>query len=138
MEFRKDDLLKLYWYMTLSRQWDAQMVDSYHRRKCVTFLHSGQGHEAIGVGMCTFLRKDDWLLGSHRGRAHAIAKGVELGPMIAEWYGRQTGISKGKGGEHFGKVALGVVGHVCQPYLQDMIVSDGSAADSPWGRTCQL
>ncbi len=110
MDFTRDDLLKLYRNITLSRQWDEQMCESFRRGKCVTFLHSGQGHEAVGVGACTFLREDDWLMATHRGRAHAIAKGTPLGPMIAEWYGRKGGLSGGKGGEHFSYMKRGMVG----------------------------
>ena len=80
MEFTRDDLLLMYKNMILSRKWDEKMIDSYHRSKMVTFCHSGIGEEAIGVGACTFLREDDSILWTHRGRAQCISKGILWAP----------------------------------------------------------
>ena len=61
-------------------------------------VHLSIGQEAVAVGTCTALRRDDYVTSSHRGHGHAIAKGAALGPMMAELMGRKTGYSKGCGG----------------------------------------
>jgi len=64
--------------------------------KCPTHLYIGQ--EAIAVGVCANLRKDDYVFSTHRSHGHYIAKGGNLKSLMAELYGRRTGCSKGKGG----------------------------------------
>jgi len=71
------------------------------------------GEEAIAVGACSALRKDDYIVSTHRGHGHCIAKGGELKPMMAELLGRETGYCKGKGGSmHIADVKKGVLGAV--------------------------
>ena len=64
--------------------------------KCPTHLYIGQ--EAIAVGVCANLRRDDYVFSTHRSHGHYIAKGGSLKLLMAELYGRRTGCSKGKGG----------------------------------------
>ena len=71
------------------------------------------GEEAVAVGACSALRKDDYIVSTHRGHGHCIAKGGELKPMMAELLGRETGYCKGKGGSmHIADVEKGVLGAV--------------------------
>lgn len=61
--------------------------------------HSVKGQEAVAVAACAELSQNDYVTSTHRGYAHCIAKGVELKKLMAEFYGKQAGLCKGKGGE---------------------------------------
>jgi TPP-dependent pyruvate/acetoin dehydrogenase alpha subunit len=112
MQLSRNDRLKLYRNLVLVRAFEEKMVDSYRRGKVPSFYHSGLGQEGVGVGGCTFLRRDDYLMPTHRGRGHVIAKtdGTLLREIFAELYGRVTGLAKGKGGEHGAAVEYGIFG----------------------------
>ena len=75
------------------------------------FLHLYVGQEAIAVGVCAHLTDRDVVNSTHRGHGHCIAKGVDLTQMIAEIFGRSTGICKGKGGSmHIADIDRGMLG----------------------------
>lgn len=75
------------------------------------FLHMYLGEEAVAVGVCAALTKDDYILSTHRGHGHCIAKGAETKYMMAELLGKATGYNKGKGGSmHIAVPALGILG----------------------------
>jgi TPP-dependent pyruvate/acetoin dehydrogenase alpha subunit len=102
MEFNKSDLLLLYSNLVQSRRVDEALLELHfgHPSNRAFTPHSGIGQEAVGVGACTFLRPDDYAMRSHRGLAHAIAKGTPMGPLLAGLFCRRTGLCKGKGGGH--------------------------------------
>ena len=60
--------------------------------------HLSIGHEAAITGACMALRDDDYVTGTHRSHGHPIGKGAEIGPLMAEIFGKRTGICKGLGG----------------------------------------
>ena len=62
------------------------------------FTHLYAGQEAVAVGVCEHLSDDDYIVSTHRGHGHLIAKGGELDKMMAELYGRETGYCRGRGG----------------------------------------
>lgn len=64
--------------------------------RCPTHLCTGQ--EAVAAGVCAALRKDDFIVSTHRAHGHYLAKGGDLKKMLAEIYGKETGCSGGKGG----------------------------------------
>ena len=73
--------------------------------------HLSIGEEAMAVGVCSALRKDDYLLGTHRSHGHILAKGAQMRPMLAEICGKATGYCKGRGGTmHIADFNLGIVG----------------------------
>src|SRR6266508_3717950 len=75
------------------------------------FVHLYAGEEAVAVGVCAHLEDRDFITSTHRGHGHCIAKGVELGPMMAELFGRVDGSCKGKGGSmHIADVSKGMLG----------------------------
>jgi acetoin:2,6-dichlorophenolindophenol oxidoreductase subunit alpha len=75
------------------------------------FLHLYVGQEAIAVGVCSHLSPRDVVNSTHRGHGHCIAKGVDLNGMMAELFGRRTGICKGKGGSmHIADLDRGMLG----------------------------
>jgi 2-oxoisovalerate dehydrogenase E1 component len=74
-------------------------------------IHSSIGQEAVAVGATFDLGPDDCLTSSHRGHGHVIARGVRLGPLLAELMGKEPGLSRGRGGTmHLFEPALGVLG----------------------------
>ena len=74
-------------------------------------LHLYIGEEATAVGVCSVLRRDDYVASTHRGHGHCIAKGAQMDRMMAELFGRATGSCKGKGGSmHITDFSCGMLG----------------------------
>jgi acetoin:2,6-dichlorophenolindophenol oxidoreductase subunit alpha len=74
-------------------------------------IHSAVGQEAVAVGVCANLRRDDLVTSTHRNHHHALAKGVDPEAMMAELLGRATGVCGGKGGSmHIADFAVGMMG----------------------------
>lgn len=75
------------------------------------FVHLYAGEEAIATGVCAHLTDDDYITSTHRGHGHCIAKGCDLNKMMAEIYGKETGLCKGKGGSmHIADIDKGMLG----------------------------
>ena len=108
----KETLTRMYRLLFTARKFDEKVIELFRRGKEVMpgFVHSGQGMEAIPVGACLALRNDDYVLITHRGYGHIIAKGVSLDRLLAEICGRSTGLCKGKGGFHPADASIGVLG----------------------------
>jgi len=74
-------------------------------------FHSSIGQEAVAVGVCSALRKDDTITSTHRGHGHLIAKGADINRMLAELKGRLTGYCRGLGGSmHIADLEVGAIG----------------------------
>jgi len=74
-------------------------------------LHNTTGQEGEIVGACMALRNDDYITGNHRSHGHPIAKGVRLAPLMAELFGKNTGVCRGKGGSmHLAVFSAGSLG----------------------------
>lgn len=84
--------------MYLIREAEGQLVDLYLKEKIMSFVHFCIGEEAVAVGVCDALEKEDRVYGNHRSHGHFLAKGGNLKAMIAELLGKETGITHGKGG----------------------------------------
>jgi 2-oxoisovalerate dehydrogenase E1 component len=84
-------------------------------------LYLSTGQEATAVGACFALRYDDYLVTSYRGLGHMLAKGSDMKALVAEIYGKSTGLCNGKGGcKHVADAkigALGATGIVAAPGL---------------------
>lgn len=77
--------------------------------KCPTHLYIGQ--EAVAVGVCANLRRDDYVFSTHRSHGHYLAKGGDMKTLMAELYGKATGCSKGRGGSmHLSSPDIGLLG----------------------------
>ena len=73
-------------------------------------MHLSAGQEAVSVGVCGNLSKDDYLTTTHRGHAHCLAKGSDVNRTMAEFFGKETGLCKGKGGDmHLADYSVGVL-----------------------------
>ncbi len=74
-------------------------------------LHLSTGQEAVPAGVCDHLRRDDYLTSTHRGHGHTLAKGADMGRMMAELFGKASGFNGGKGGSmHIADFSVGMLG----------------------------
>ncbi len=98
----KQDLLADYRTMLLIRSFEEHCQQQYTRARIGGFLHLYVGQEAVAVGAIGALKPQDHLVTHYRDHGHALARGLDPQPLMAELFGRQTGTSKGKGGSmHF-------------------------------------
>src|SRR5690606_23792679 len=70
----------------------------YLSAKMPGLSHMYSGQEAVAVGVCEALRRDDYITSTHRGHGHCLAKGAEYRPMFCELLGKEAGYCRGKGG----------------------------------------
>jgi pyruvate dehydrogenase E1 component alpha subunit len=91
-------LRDMYRKMLLIRKHEEYCLELKAEGKARGPLHLCSGQEAVGVGVCAALRKDDVASSTHRGHAHYLAKGVDPKRLLAEILGRSTGYGKGKAG----------------------------------------
>jgi pyruvate dehydrogenase E1 component alpha subunit len=74
-------------------------------------LHLSTGQEAVPTGVCAHLHAADYLTSTHRGHGHTLAKGADMGRMMAELFGKATGFNGGKGGSmHIADFSVGMLG----------------------------
>ena len=92
------ELTKFYAEMLLLRQFDQLCLDLKKKDLIYSGYHPYEGQEAVAVGFCAALRRDDALLSTHRPHCHAVAKGCTLESVLTEMMGRVTGCSGGLGG----------------------------------------
>jgi TPP-dependent pyruvate/acetoin dehydrogenase alpha subunit len=103
--------LALYRTMARIRAFEERVVARFHAGDIHGFVHVSLGQEAVAAGTCSVLRKDDAITTTHRGHGHCIAKGADPTRMMAELFGRATGICGGKGGSmHIADPSLGILG----------------------------
>ena len=101
----------LYTGMYRIRQCEDQLNTVFSKNLFPGYIHSYLGQEACAVGVCAALRQDDCIVSTHRGRGHYLAKGMALKAMMAEMFGKATGIGGGRGGEmHAADPANGILG----------------------------
>jgi pyruvate dehydrogenase E1 component alpha subunit len=111
MAIKKRMLLEFYRQMLMIRLVELRIEELYPQDEMKTPVHLCIGQEAIAVGVCAGLKKDDYCFSTHRGHGHYLAKGGDLKAMIAELYGKTTGCSRGRGGSmHLIDTAEGFVG----------------------------
>jgi pyruvate dehydrogenase E1 component alpha subunit len=84
--------------MWLIRAFEEKASELYARREISGLLHLSIGQEAVAIGVCSELGRDDYLFSGHRAHGHAIAKGADVNKLMAELAGRNTGYCRGKGG----------------------------------------
>src|SRR5205085_9802825 len=84
--------------MHLIRRFEERAGEMYAKAKVGGFLHLAIGEEATIVGSCRALRDQDYLISTYRSHGHALARGSEPGRVMAELFGREDGLSRGRGG----------------------------------------
>ncbi len=90
--------LHMYQQMLKIRLFEEQTNELYTRAKMPGLAHLYIGEEAVAVGVCEALRRDDYITSTHRGHGHCLAKGAALDRMFAELLGKAPGYCRGKGG----------------------------------------
>ena len=122
----------LYRGMLLIRRFEERVFRLFLEGEIPGTLHQYQGQEAVAVGVCDVLRRDDWVTSTHRPHGHALAKGVSAREAMAELYGKRTGACKGKGGSmHLGDPAVGMLPAIA-------IVAGGASVVSGMGLAMKL
>ena len=102
---------EMYRKMLEIRLFEEKVFELYGQNLVPGTIHLYTGEEAVAVGVCSNLRKDDYIVSTHRGHGHCIAKGANLDKTMAEILGRRTGYCGGKGGSmHIADFSIGVLG----------------------------
>ena len=97
-ELNKAKLLEFYRLMRLIREFERECERQYTRGNIKGFLHVYTGEEAIAVGAIAALTDRDYVVTHYRDHGHALARGLDADGVMAELFGKATGVSKGKGG----------------------------------------
>lgn len=97
-ELGKAELVEFLRKMMLMRRFEEKAAEMYARQKIAGFLHLYIGEEAVATGAISALNADDHVITHYREHGHALARGVEPGRIMAELFGKDTGVSRGKGG----------------------------------------
>ncbi len=101
----------LYRSMLIIRHTEEELARCHQRGLIFGACHTYVGQEAIAVGVCCHLTKDDPIFSTHRGHGHALAKGMPPSELMAELFGRATGCSRGRGGSmHLFSPEIGMMG----------------------------
>ena len=107
----RDELLQVYQTMRTIREFEERVHVEFSRGDIPGFVHLYAGEEASAAGIMTHLRQDDHIASTHRGHGHCIAKGVGVKGMMAEIFGKKSGVCGGKGGSmHIADLDKGMMG----------------------------
>jgi pyruvate dehydrogenase E1 component alpha subunit len=106
-----NDLINLHRVITTIRRFEERVTREFKRGDIPGFVHTSVGAEAVAAGVCAHLGDRDYIASTHRGHGHCIAKGCEIKLMLAELYGRDTGLCRGRGGSmHIADFERGMLG----------------------------
>jgi acetoin:2,6-dichlorophenolindophenol oxidoreductase subunit alpha len=130
--------------MVRIRRFEERLRREFRRGDMPGFVHTYIGAEAVAVAVCAELAPTDLVTSTHRGHGHCLAKGVEIAPMVAELFGRESGLCKGRGGSmhvaDFGRGMLGAnaivaggIGIAVGAALASDVLGDGRVAVSFFG-----
>ena len=109
--FTADALKRAYAQMKTIREFEERLHTEIATGEIPGFTHLYAGQEAVAVGVCEHLTDRDYIVSTHRGHGHCIAKGCDVTGMMLEIYGRKDGLCKGKGGSmHIADVTKGMLG----------------------------
>jgi pyruvate dehydrogenase E1 component alpha subunit len=107
----REQMLQMFRSMAEIRAFETRAYELYREGVMRGTTHAYVGEEAIAVGVCSALRQDDTITSTHRGHGHCIAKGADLGRMMAELLARDNGYCRGRGGSmHIADVTKGNLG----------------------------
>ena len=111
-KIKSEEMLALYKSMFRIRRFEETCHELYlHKRIPGMSPHLYIGEEAIAASVCFFLNRDDYIVSTHRGHGHCLAKGAKMDKMLAEIMGKETGYCKGRGGSmHIADVNTGNLG----------------------------
>ncbi|MCQ9155988.1 thiamine pyrophosphate-dependent dehydrogenase E1 component subunit alpha [Acidomonas methanolica] len=144
MQIAREVLLRSYRAMRTIRDFEEKLHVEFATGEIPGFVHLYCGEEASGVGVCAHLTDTDTIASTHRGHGHCIAKGVGVDGMMAEIYGKKTGLCRGKGGSmHIADLSLGMLGAngivgggpplICGAALSHKLLKDNGVAVAFYG-----
>ena len=111
MSLGKSELLRAYRKMREIRVFEERLHQENTTGDIPGFIHLYCGEEAIAVGVCENLEDTDYIGSTHRGHGHCIAKGCDIHGMMAEIFGKDSGLCRGKGGSmHIADLSKGMLG----------------------------
>jgi len=94
----KDAAKDIYVDMLRGRNFEDMCAQMYYRGKMFGFVHLYNGQEAVSTGVIGAMRSDDYVCSTYRDHVHAVSKGVPMGKVMAELFGKKDGICRGQGG----------------------------------------
>jgi pyruvate dehydrogenase E1 component alpha subunit len=101
----------MYKRMQLCRKFEEKVVELVNANEIYGTTHEYIGQEAVAVGICLAIKPEDYIMSTHRGHGHMIAKGGEMKYMFAELMGKSSGYNCGKGGSmHIAEPDIGILG----------------------------
>lgn len=110
---KTDDLLKLYYFMRLTREFEDTILRLYQQGKIVGGAYSGRGNEATAVGSAYVLEKEDYLFPLHRDIGAHFVKGQSVRNMMLQHLGRAAGLTRGRDGTgHYSDPSLKIYGNI--------------------------
>lgn len=131
-DLSRETLVGIWRTMATIRAFEERVAREFRTGQMPGFVHMYIGQESVAAGVCANLTDADYITSTHRGHGHAIAKGCDLRAMMAEIYGRETGLCKGRGGSmHVADFSRGMVG-------ANAIVGGGLALATGAGLSAQV
>lgn len=111
MAIAKEKLIDMYRTMVRIRRFEERVSREFADGNIPGSVHVYIGEEAVATGAIAHLRKDDYIMSTHRGHGHMIAKGGQTDRMMAELFAKKTGYCLGKGGSmHIADLDIGMLG----------------------------
>lgn len=111
MDVSAEKVLDIYTRILRIRRFEEEVGRLFKQGQLPGFVHLYIGEEAVGAGVCAALRDDDYIVSTHRGHGHVLAKGGDMNRMMAELFGKRDGYCKGKGGSmHIADFEIGMLG----------------------------
>ncbi len=113
MEILKPEFLQLYYYLRLTRTLEERVRALYRQGRIVGGVYSSYGMEAISVGYASALQADDIVAPMHRDMGAFLIRGITPGEIMAQYFGKRTGPTKGKDANvHLGDMKRGIIAFV--------------------------
>lgn len=110
-KYTKEQAAKFYETMVTIRRFEETVKHDFLAGEIPGFVHLYIGEEAIATGVCAALRPTDLIESTHRGHGHCVAKGADVNRMMAEIFGKKTGLCEGRGGSmHIADFSVGMLG----------------------------
>jgi pyruvate dehydrogenase E1 component alpha subunit len=109
----KDDWLKLYYNMVMTRGIEDRVKKLYRQGKVLGGVYTSTGQEAICVGACYYLGKEDWIYPSHRDSGAYVSKGMPAWQAVANYLGKAEAPARGRDGNvHMGSIEYRIAGFI--------------------------